>query len=190
VVLAAVLVSLGAFASTTQTWLTVTLPQGGVQTPDLNVAGSDAATSVTAFALVGLAAALAGSIAGPVARVVTAVLLALAGAGIAVTSISILVDPDTAASAAIGKATGMIGGEAGIRLSAFPWLAAAAGMLMLLCAAWMVAAGRRWTTARRYGTASRGIRARKADGSPADRSGPVDEIDSWDQLTRGNDPTD
>ncbi|MFD1213312.1 Trp biosynthesis-associated membrane protein [Arthrobacter sp. GCM10027362] len=191
VVLAAVLVSLGAFATTTQTWLTVKLPQGGVQTPDLSVAGSDAATSVTAFALVGLAAALASSIAGPVARAVTAGLLALAGAGFGWTSAAMLADPASAASAAIGKATGMIGGDAAIRLTVFPSLAAAAGVLMVLCAVWIVAAGRHWPAARKYGAASRAVvQGRKADGSPADRSGPVDEIDSWDQLTRGNDPTD
>jgi uncharacterized membrane protein (TIGR02234 family) len=191
VVLAAVLVSLGAFATTTQTWLNVKLPQGGVQTPDLGVAGSDAATSVTALALVGLAAALAASIAGRVARTVTAVLLALAGAGIAWNCLRILAEPASAASAAIGKATGMIGGDSSVALTPWPALAAAAGALMLLCAVWIVAAGRHWTAARRYGAATRGgIQGRKADGSPADRSGPVDEIDSWDQLTRGNDPTD
>ncbi|NKX49491.1 Trp biosynthesis-associated membrane protein [Arthrobacter deserti] len=189
VVLAAALASLGAFAATTRTWLNVALPQGGVQTPDLSVAGSDAATSVTAFALVGLAAALASSIAGPVARAVTAALLALAGAGIAWTSAAMLADPASAASAAIGKATGMVGGDADVRLTAFPALAAAAGVLMVLCAAWILAAGRHWAAARKYGAPAR-TGPRRADGSPPDRSGPVDEIDSWDQLSRGNDPTD
>lgn len=191
VVLAAVLVSLAAFGTTTQTWLHVHLPQGGVQTPDLSVAGSDAATSVTALALVGLAAALAVSIAGRVARAVIAVLLGLAGTGIAWTCLRILAEPAAAASAAIGKATGMIGGAASVTLTPWPALAAAAGVLMVLCAVWIVAAGRHWPAARKYGGAGRAkVQGRKADGSPADRSGPVDEIDSWDQLSRGNDPTD
>ncbi|NKX56023.1 Trp biosynthesis-associated membrane protein [Arthrobacter mobilis] len=191
VVLASVLVPLAAFATTTQTWLYVRLPQGGVQTPDLSVAGSDAATSVTAFALVGVAAALASSIAGRVARVVTAVLLALAGLGIAWTSAGMLADPAAAASAAVGKATGMTGGDAAIELTVFPSLAAVAGVLMMLCGAWILAAGRYWPAARKYGASPRaGTGPRKADGSPADRTGPVDEIDSWDQLSRGKDPTD
>ncbi|MCG2624078.1 Trp biosynthesis-associated membrane protein [Arthrobacter sp. I2-34] len=191
VVLASALVSLGAFATTTQTWLHVQLPQGGVQTPDLSVAGSDAATAVTALALVGVAAALAASIAGRVARVVTALLLGLAGAGIAWTCLRILAEPAAAASGAIGKATGMIGGAASITLTPWPALAAVAGVLMVLCAVWIVAAGRRWPATRKYGAAAKArAQGRQADGSPADRSGPVDEIDSWDQLSRGNDPTD
>jgi hypothetical protein len=68
----------------------------------------------------------------------------------------------------------------------FPVLALVAGLLMATCAVWLVLAGRRWQASRKYTSAT----ARQADGSPSDRGGPVDEIDSWDQLSRGTDPTD
>ncbi|WP_139003671.1 Trp biosynthesis-associated membrane protein [Arthrobacter crystallopoietes] len=186
VVMASILASLAAFGATTQTWLNVRLPQSTVQTPDLSVAGSEAAIAVTALALVGLAAALAASIAGRIARIVIAVLLALAGAGIALSSYQVIADPAAAASTAIGEATGQVGQAAEISSTMFPVLALVAGLLMAACAVWLVLAGRRWQANRKYTSAT----ARQADGSPSDRGGPVDEIDSWDQLSRGTDPTD
>lgn len=186
VVMGSILASLAAFGATTQTWLNVRLPQSTVQTPDIDVAGSEAAIAVTALALVGLAAALAASIAGRIARIVIAVLLALAGAGIALSSYQVITDPAAAASSAIGEATGQVGQSAEITSTMFPVLALAAGLLMAACAVWLVLAGRHWQASRKYSSAT----TRQADGSPSDRGGPVDEIDSWDQLSRGTDPTD
>ena len=186
VVLAAIAASLAAFGTTTQTWLHVRLPQGDVQTPDIAVVGSEAAVAVTALALVGLAAALAASIAGRVARIVAAALLALSGAGIAIACAAVLADPYAAASSSIGEATGQVGQDAAVGATAFPALGLACGVLMAAAAVWLIVAGRHWRTSRKYSAAAG---PRKADGSPSDR-GTVDEIDSWDQLSRGTDPTD
>ena len=179
VVLAAIAASLAAFGTTTQTWLNVRLPEGNVQTPDLAVPGSEAAVAVTALALVGLAAALAATLAGRVARIITAVLRGLAGA-------MVLADPYAAASSKIGEATGQVGQDAAVTVTVFPALGLACGLLMVVVAVWLAVAGRHWTTSRKYSGATG---PRQADGSPPDR-GAVDEIDSWDQLTRGTDPTD
>lgn len=186
VVLAAIAASLAAFGTTTQTWLNVRLPEGSVQTPDLAVPGSEAAVAVTALALVGLAAALAATIAGRVARIITAVLLGLAGAGVAAACAMVLADPYAAASSKIGEATGQVGQDAAVTVTVFPALGLACGLLMVVVAVWLAVAGRHWTTSRKYSAATG---PRQADGSPSDR-GAVDEIDSWDQLTRGTDPTD
>lgn len=182
VVLGTVLAALAAFGSTTQTWLAVTLPQEAVQTPAIAVAGSDAATAVTAFALVALAAALAVSIAGTVARWIIAVLVAVAGGAIAVSSAGVAADPASAAAPAIGDALGVTGREgASVSVTAMPWVAVVAGVLLVACAAWIVVAGRHWRAARRYEkSASSGT-------GPTDQN--ADEIDSWDTLTRGEDPT-
>ena len=232
VVLGIVLLALVAFGSTTQTWVNVRLPQEAVQTPDLEIAGSDAAVPVTAFALVALAAALAVSIAGRVARWIVAVILVLAGAGIAVSSSGVALDPRSAAEPAIGTAIG-ISGSSGAAASAtpLPWVAVVAGLLLVLAAAWVVLAGRTWGINRRYdagaarvprpaaagtlrdernaddvavpasiGDIPPGVTDTDAGGgsSPTDgEASPVrdrrtthsDEIDSWDQLSRGNDPT-
>jgi uncharacterized membrane protein (TIGR02234 family) len=270
VVMGIVLLALLAFGSTTQTWLTVRLPQDAVQTPDLAIPGSDASTPVTAFALVALAAALAVSIAGRLARWIIAVILVLSGLGIVLSSASVALDPAAAAEPAIGTAigvSGLAGAEA--TASAMPWLAVGAGVLLVLAAAWVVLAGRTWAVNRRYDAgASRSQQvpagdfqpgapdpstgdvppgvvpddAPDSDGVPdsgrsdtprsdqagtsdradvptSDRSGATaahpdpegdapgpapsgtgrpstrrasahaDEIDSWDELSRGNDPT-
>lgn len=263
VVMGIVLIALVAFGSTTQAWLTVRLPQEAVQTPDLSVAGSDAATPVTAFALVALAAALAVSIAGRVARWIVAVILVLAGAGIALSSASVALDPDAAAEPAIGAAIGVSGLEgADASATPMPWLAVVAGVLLVLAAVWLVLAGRTWGVNRRYdagasGTArsTRSVGGDLQPGAPEPSTGDVppgvvtegsdrpgaagpapaattgagtgagtgtgsiddgraaagaytdddsagatrrgrnrasahaDEIDDWDELSRGNDPT-
>jgi uncharacterized membrane protein (TIGR02234 family) len=252
VVLAIVVLALLAFGSTTQTWLSVRLPQEAVQTPDLSIPGSDAATPVTAFALVALAAALAVSIAGRVARWVIAVILVLSGVGIAFSSAAVALDPAAAAEPAIGTAIGVSGSSGAVAtVSAMPWLAAGAGVLLVLAAAWVVLAGRTWGVNRRYDAgAARGVHPAAGSlqpGAPAPSTGDVapgvvpatseapdatgaadsgprdaevpdttgaadsdpddavraggraprprrtsahaDEIDSWDELSRGNDPT-
>ncbi|MHA7208084.1 Trp biosynthesis-associated membrane protein [Arthrobacter sp. MDT1-65] len=265
VVLGIVVLALVAFGSTTQTWLTVRLPQDAVQTPDLTIPGSDASTPVTAFALVALAAALAVSIAGRVARWIIAVILVLSGVGIVLSAAAVALDPSGAAEPAIGTAIG-ISGPAGAEATAtaLPWLAVAAGVLLVLAAPWVLLAGRTWGVNRRYDAgAARGVRAPAGGlqpGAPAPSTGDVapgvvppvgtdlgvttdpgtggshpaaadagtpgrsgagagpaeadgasgkpeqpepsgqsprssranthaDEIDSWDELSRGNDPT-
>lgn len=183
VVLATVLAALAAFGSTTQTWLAVILPQTAVQTPSIQVPGSDAATAVTAFALVGLAAALAASIAARTARWIIAVILTVAGAGIVFSSVAVATDPAASAAPAIGEALGVTSQEGvSVTATAMPWLAALAGLLLVLCAAWLLIAGRGWRTARRYEKSAGRGRSAKADAN-------ADEIDSWDSLSRGEDPT-
>ena len=220
VVLGIVLLALIAFGSTTQTWLMVRLPQEAVQTPDLEIPGSDAAVPVTAFALVALAAALAVSIAGRVARWVVAVILVLAGAGIAVSSASVALDPRAAAEPAIGNAIGVSGSTgAEVSTTVLPVVAAVIGVLLVLAAVWVVLAGRSWAVNKRYDAGAARV-PRPADAgvlpgdavttppstgdippgvsddpvepeatSPSRRNAHADEIDSWDQLSRGNDPT-
>ncbi|NOJ61205.1 Trp biosynthesis-associated membrane protein [Arthrobacter sp. 260] len=184
VILATVLFSLLAFASTTQTWLTVILPQDAVQTPNLTIPGSDAATAVTAFALVSLAAALAVSIAGRIARILVVAILLIAGVGIVWNSLLVVADPTGAAAPAIGEAIGVsTGSGATLALTVFPWLAAAAGVLLTVTAVWMLLASRGWNRSKRY--------EKVADENPSARKSTAhsDEIDSWDQLTKGKDPT-
>ncbi|GAA1131774.1 Trp biosynthesis-associated membrane protein [Arthrobacter flavus] len=184
VILATVIFSLIAFASTTQTWLTVILPQDAVQTPDLQIPGSDAATAVTAFALVALAAALAVSIAGRIARILVVAILFIAGVGIAWNSLLVVADPTGAAAPAIGEALGVsTDSGAGLILTLFPWLAAVAGLGLIGAAVWMLLASRSWNRSMRYEKVAAGD-------SPARKTtAHSDEIDSWDQLTKGKDPT-
>lgn len=182
VLLIAVL-ALAVFGTTTQTWITVVLDaaQAGGSGNTLAVQGSKAATTVTALALVALAGGLAAAIAGRIARWIITAIVLLAAAGIVAAAGTVLASPLAAAQGSIAAATGVTGSQAEVAVTAFPVLAVVVGCLLALAALLIIPAGRYWKTRTKYdvpGTA----------GSAA-TSGPVDEIDSWDRLSRGDDPT-
>lgn len=185
VLLIAVL-AMAVFGATTQTWLTVHLDpqqlgQPGAAQDGLQVQGSKAATTVTALALVALAGGLAASIAGRIARWIITAIVVLAAVGIITAAATVLADPLAAAQGSIAAATGVTGSTAEVSVTAFPVLAVVAGSLLALGGLLVIPAGRYWKTRTKYDTA--------AAGSPAAQAGPVDEIDSWDRLSRGDDPT-
>ncbi|WP_159706653.1 Trp biosynthesis-associated membrane protein [Arthrobacter sp. 18067] len=179
-VLATTILALAVFGATTQTWIEVQLDPTGASNSDLHVQGSKAATAVTALAVVALAGGLAASIAGKIARWIIAVLIVLSAAGIILAAVTVLLDPLGAAQGSIAAATGVSGGQADAAATAFPVLAIVAGSLLVVCAIVLPLAGRHWTSRTKYDAGTRG---RKSS------SGPVDEIDSWDSLSRGEDPT-
>jgi uncharacterized membrane protein (TIGR02234 family) len=178
--------ALAAFGSTTQTWLTVHLDPAqlgqAVNSQDgLQVQGSKAATTVTALALVALAGGLAASIAGRIARWIITAIIVLASAGIVTAAVTVMADPLAAAQGSIAAATGITGSSVQVSVSAFPALAVVAGVLLGLGALLIIPAGRYWKTRTKYDAAAAGTA-----GAP---EGPADEIDSWDRLSRGDDPT-
>jgi uncharacterized membrane protein (TIGR02234 family) len=181
-VLLIALLALAVFGTTTQTWITVTLDAdqvGQAARNALQVQGSKAATAVTALALVALAGGLAASIAGRIARWITTAIIVLASAGIIGAAATVLADPLSAAQGSIAAATGISGSNAQVALTAFPALAVVAGSLLALSALLIIPAGRHWKSRTKYDVA----------GSVPAAAGPVDEIDSWDRLSRGDDPT-
>ncbi|WP_211878599.1 Trp biosynthesis-associated membrane protein [Pseudarthrobacter albicanus] len=190
--------AMAVFGTTTQTWLTVHLDPAqlgqAVSSQDgLQVQGSKAATTVTALALVALAGGLAASIAGRVARWIITAIILLAAAGIVSAAAIVLADPLAAAQGSIASATGISGSSVQVDVTAFPAAAVVTGCLLGLGALLIVPAGRFWKNRTKYdapaagaatGSGTRGAGARAL---PAD--GPPDEIDSWDRLSRGDDPT-
>lgn len=178
--------ALAVFGTTTQTWLTVQLDpsqlgQGVSSQNGLQVQGSKAATTVTALALVALAGGLAASIAGRIARWVITAIILLASAGIVAAAATVLADPLAAAQGSIAAATGISGSNVQVALTAFPVLAVVAGSLLGLGALAIVPAGRYWKSRTKYDAA--------ASAGASDPAQPADEIDSWDRLSRGDDPT-
>lgn len=154
VIMAAVLFGIAAFATTTRTWLNVQLPRTAVQTPDLAVSGSDAATAVTAFAIVAITAGLAASIAGPVARWIVSVILLVSGVGVAAASYTVISDPIQGAAGAIGQAIGVSGATGTVvTLTALPWAALVSGILIALTGIWLAVASRGWKSSRRFAPA-------------------------------------
>lgn len=180
VVLATVILAFAVFGTTTQAWIEVRLDPAAVSNSNLQVPGNKAATAVTALALVALAGALAASIAGRIARWIIAVIIGLSAVGTILAAGTVLGDPLGAAQGSIAAATGVSGGQAAVSTTVFPVLAVAAAALLAGCAVWLPLAGRHWKTRTKYDAAGRaGERG----------TGPVDEIDSWDSLSRGEDPT-
>lgn len=192
-----VLVAILAFASTTQTWVDADVQGAAVRTAHVTVAGSKAATAVTALALVGLAGTLAAAVAGRIGRAVASAVVVLAGLGVTAACVAVIADPRGAADSSIAKATGVSGGPATTSLTWLPAAAAVAGALLALCGILAIVASRRWPTRTKYDAGnrpprgSRGTAGDNAGGEAADSAGaaPVDEIDGWDRLTRGEDPT-
>ncbi|MEC5191851.1 MULTISPECIES: Trp biosynthesis-associated membrane protein [unclassified Arthrobacter] len=189
-VLAIAALALAVFGTTTQTWLTVHLDPAqlgqAVSSQDgLPVQGSKAATTVTALALVALAGGLAASIAGRIARWIITALILLAAAGIVGAAAVVIADPVAAAQGSIAAATGITGSDVQVDVTAFPALAVAAGSLLGLSALLVIPAGRHWKSRTKYDTAAAG----SAAGGSGEPAGPQDEIDSWDRLSRGDDPT-
>ncbi|NWL32683.1 Trp biosynthesis-associated membrane protein [Paenarthrobacter nitroguajacolicus] len=180
IVLATTILALAVFGATTQTWIEVRLDPAGASNSDLHVQGSKAATAVTALAVVALAGGLAASIAGKIARWIIAVLITMSAAGIVLAAVTVILDPLGAAQGSIAAATGVSGGQADAAVTAFPVVAIVAGCLLAVCAIVLPLAGRHWTSRTKYDAAARV----KKSGSE-----PVDEIDSWDSLSRGEDPT-
>jgi hypothetical protein len=181
--------ALAVFGTTTQTWLTVHLDPTqlgqAVNSQDgLQVQGSKAATTVTALALVALAGGLAASIAGRIARWIITAIILLAAAGIVGAAAVVQADPLAAAQGSIAAATGISGSSVQVGVTAFPALAVVAGCLLGLAALAIVPAGRYWKARTKYDTAATG-----AGAGTAAAPGPADEIDSWDRLSRGDDPT-
>jgi Tryptophan-associated transmembrane protein (Trp_oprn_chp) len=183
--------ALAAFGTTTQTWLIVHLDPtqlgAAVASQDgLQVPGSKAATTVTALALVALAGGLAASIAGRVARWLITAIILLAAAGIVGAAAVVLADPLSAAQGSIAAATGISGSSVQVDVTVFPVLAVVAGSLLGISALAIVPAGRYWKTRTKYDAAAAGP---AAGGAAAAQAAPADEIESWDRLSRGDDPT-
>ncbi|WP_345802507.1 Trp biosynthesis-associated membrane protein [Microbacterium sp. AZCO] len=176
--------------SSTQTWLTVVLADGGEHA--LPVPGADAIPVLAPLSLAVLALGGALSIVGLVLRYVFGVLTV----GIAVvlgylTAQVAFAPPIAAVAATVTTSTGITGTGAVaalvLRIGTTPWpVATLVGWIVLLAAGlFTLATARRWRgSSRRY---QKDAAAPAAPGPAASR--PHDAIDSWDDLSRGDDPT-
>jgi len=191
----------------TQTWVIVTLTADELGGARVIVGGDIAAGGLSALALAGLALVGALSIAGAVFRVVLGALQALIGATVALTSVLAIGDPAGAAARAITDSTGISGTSSvqnlveSAALTAWPWFAAAVGVISAAIGVAIIATVRRWPAATRKYQAARFT---STDGSPVDRGTPdgadsvssagaavrePDAIGDWDALSDGADPT-
>jgi uncharacterized membrane protein (TIGR02234 family) len=164
-------------AAANTTWLSVTLKEtaGAV-----DVSGGEVAPALNGLALAAVACVGAASIAPRVLRYVLAGVLALLGAGAALSPIPVLADPVSGAEHRVSALTGVTGHDsvraliASTALNGWPVVAILAGAVVLLLAIGIAVTARTWPgPGRRYGEAARAE-------SPSD---------PWDALSRGTDPT-
>lgn len=205
VVLAGLAVSIAALILISQTWITVGAPDTGVAVAGLDVAGGAASPAAVALAVVMLAATIALTIAGPVTRWVITVVQALAGAGVAGVSIWSALSPQDAAATKVGETFGLGIVSSNYDVTVYPYITAVLGVLMVLVAVWgsLVAAPAASKSSKydRAGSVSR--RSKRQAGTAGEveqgETKPdeirldeteLDEIDQWDALTQGEDPTD
>jgi uncharacterized membrane protein (TIGR02234 family) len=171
--------------SSTQTWITV--HRADTAQP-LLVAGADARARLAPLSLAVLALGAALSIAGRVLRYVFAVLGAGGAVVLALGTLTILFDPPLSAIApALTEATGLSGDSAltdiATKLEPSGWAAAGlvAWIVLLAASVFVLVTAHRWKAGgRRYEQPAAGHH---------DHTGPLDPIDSWDELSHGTDPT-
>lgn len=200
----------GALAAAAPTWLHTTGATALDAEVLVQVTGTEAAPGVGAGALVAVASALALGLVGRIGRWLVLAVSAASGVVVAVSAAAIWRDPAPAARSAVAEATGVTALTSGVSLTPWPYVACAVGVLLVVAAAWAAASSPSWgrVSARheisRPGddSSSRSV----PDGEPGpglghDESGTPatpeletdqspDDQETWDSLTRGEDPTD
>jgi uncharacterized membrane protein (TIGR02234 family) len=184
--------------SWSQTWFQLELTDAAAHGTGeaLAVPGGIASPALAALALAGLALVAALAIAGPGIRLVLGILEVVLGGCILLAGSLSLGNPVAAVSPAVTDATGVSGSAPTAELvaaadaTAWPAIALVGGGLVVLAGIAVLVTGMRWpASARRY----RGARLAGADGvdvGDAERAASDRAIDDWDDLSRGDDPTD
>ncbi|QOC25622.1 Trp biosynthesis-associated membrane protein [Microbacterium hominis] len=183
-----------AIISSTQTWLDVTLDAGA--TAALQVAGAKAFTMLAPLSLAALALGLALTVVGRALRYAFGALALLIGGTLTVAAARIAIEqPLDAVAAAVTTSTGLSGTAAiaglvtSVTATPWPWLTVVAGVLIVAGGALTIATAHLWRrSGRRYRTDG-GTGAGAAAPSATAASRPYDAIDSWDDLSHGDDPT-
>ncbi|MBB1242882.1 TIGR02234 family membrane protein [Streptomyces durbertensis] len=165
-----------------QTWVEGHAVRGGGRLP-LHATGSEVTGLPSALALVALAALVAVFAVRRAARTAVAVLLALCGLGVVASSVAATFDTATLDGKA-AEATGLVGATAtDVTFSAWPYVAAVGGVLLLLAGVLAQRFGPAWPAmGGRYERSG----GRRVTRRPADPERP-DEL--WRALDRGEDPT-
>lgn len=171
--------------SSTQTWLEVHRADGA---EPLLVSGAHALPLLAPLTLAVLALGAALSIVGPVLRYVFGVLAALAAVALGIMTLPLIVAPPlSAVASSVTEATGLAGEAAlhdvvgSIAPSVWPGIAFACWILLLLASLFVMVSARRWKAG--------GRRYRTADSAHGVADGPLDAVESWDDLSHGTDPT-
>ncbi|WOF21506.1 Trp biosynthesis-associated membrane protein [Microbacterium betulae] len=173
-----------ALIGSTQTWLTATVADAA-----LPVSGAEAVPVLQPLTLAALALSLVLTLVGRVLRYVLGAIAVAVGGTIAWISGRLAADPTpSAAVSVVTEHTGIAGADAvsdlvtGISLTPWPAVSVVAGAVVVLAGVWTLATAHAWRRSGRRYENDGGAAARAADE-------PLDAVDSWDGLSRGDDPT-
>ncbi|WP_299086697.1 Trp biosynthesis-associated membrane protein [uncultured Microbacterium sp.] len=174
-----------AIISSTQTWMDVTLRAGA--TEPIPVPGAAAVTLLAPLSLAALALGLAMTVVGRALRYAFGGTAVFIGVALCVQALRVgFALPIDAIAATVTTTTGLTGNDAvaglviSITATIWPYLTGIAGIVIALGGFLTLATGHRWASGgRRY----------QVTGGSAPASRPHDAIDSWDDLSRGDDPT-
>ena len=171
--------------SSTQTWVTVERADAGEA---ILVPGASALVLLAPLSLAVLALGAALSIAGRPVRLVFGVLAGACAVFLGWSTLQLLIAvPESAIGPTVTETTGLAGSTALADLvqsavpTAWPVIALIGWVILFLASLLVLFTWRKWKVGgRRYRTATADVPT---------HDGPVDAIDSWDDLSRGTDPT-
>lgn len=176
-----------ALIGATQTWVTATGFEAA-HIDQVQLSGQEASPVITAMALVAIAAGAALSIARSIGRWIIGVVVIIASLTMGWTTISVITDPLGAVAVKIAETTGTSGTAAPtaqLDVSVLPWLTVTGALIALAGGVITLIIGRRWPV----GKTKKYDVGEQQQPPQADRDGQLDEIDTWDELSRGEDPT-
>lgn len=182
VLLGGVLALIGA----TQTWVTAT-GFDATHIDRVTVSGQETSPVITAMALVAIAAGAALSIARTIGRWIVAIVTILAAITTGGATIAVIANPLAAVAVKIAETTGTTGvteQTAQLEVSVLPWLSIIGAVIMLIGGIMALVVGGRWPVGK-----TKKYDIGEQQSQPGAQQGRLDEIDTWDELSRGEDPT-
>ncbi|CAH0146841.1 hypothetical protein SRABI76_00691 [Microbacterium oxydans] len=171
--------------SSTQTWVTVERADAGEA---ILVPGASALVLLAPLSLAVLALGAALAISGRVFRLIFGVLAGACAVFLGWSTLQLLISvPESAIAPTVTEVTGLAGTAAladvvqSVAPTAWPVIALVGWVILLAASLLVLITWRRWKAGgRRYRTTTE---------EPVVHDGPVDAVDSWDDLSRGTDPT-
>lgn len=173
-----------ALIGATQTWVSATGFEAA-HISNVQLSGQEASPVISAMSLVTVAAGAALSIARNIGRWIIGIVAILGSVAMGWATITVLSSPLDAAAQKIAETTGTTGMEdiaANIEVSMLPWLTILGSAFALLGGIVTLTVGAHWPT-------SKTKKYDLGDQKQPAPDGQLDEIDTWDELSRGEDPT-
>lgn len=175
-VLVVLVAAVALFATSAPTWVRAAGSTALSARVDVAVSGTRASASIGAAAIVLLAAGGALALVGRMSRWVVVAVVVAAGALVVGASAGVIADPVPIARSVVSDRTGAGVLTGAARLTVFPYLTCALGLVVVAIGAWVARVSAAWS------------------GTDRRRESPVatpdDDHSAWDALTRGVDPTD